>query len=104
MRTRSVAHITYNAVPMTRQRVSICIPTYNYAHYLGDAIRSACQQTYDELEVVVIDDASTDDTVALVEVLARSDARIRLVRTDRNLGLQANYTRCIELAKTDFVK
>ena len=97
-------HITYNAEPMARQRVSICIPTYNYAHYLGDAIRSACEQTYEELEIVVIDDASTDATVPLVEQLARSDGRIRLVRNQRNLGLQANYSRCIELADTDFVK
>lgn len=95
--------ITYNP-PMGTPRVSICIPTYNYAHYIGEALRSACDQTYRDIEIIVIDDASTDGTVAVVEAIARNEPRVRLVRNPRNLGLQANYNRCIELANAPLVK
>jgi hypothetical protein len=84
--------------------VSICIPSYNYARYLGEALRSACAQTYPRLEIVLIDDQSSDDSVDVAEKMAAEDPRIRVVRNARNLGLQANFNRCIELASFDLVK
>jgi glycosyltransferase involved in cell wall biosynthesis len=89
---------------MGAPRVSICIPTYNYAQYIGEALRSACEQTFRNIEIIVIDDASTDDTVSLVEAVAADEPRLRLVRNPRNLGLQANYNRCIEVAEAEYVK
>lgn len=69
--------------------VTIMIPTYNQAEFVGDAIRSALAQTYSNLEVVVGDDASTDGTGAVVATF--SDPRLRYVRNETNLGRRGNY-------------
>ena len=66
--------------------ISVCIPAFNHAPYIGAAIHSALAQGIDSLEVIVIDDASTDETAAVVEQIANSDARVRLFRNESNLG------------------
>lgn len=66
--------------------VSVIIPAYNQAHYLGDAISSALGQTYRNVEVIVVDDGSTDHTRAVVE--AFDDARLCYVYQE-NSGLSA---------------
>jgi len=62
------------------------IPTFNAARYVGQAIESACSQTRADIEILVVDDASTDDTVAVVERYAAIDPRIRLWRLESNRG------------------
>jgi hypothetical protein len=69
-----------------RRTVSIVIPAYNQGHYLGAAIESALAQTYADVEVVVVDDGSTDDTKAVATRYA--DPRIRYVY-QQNRGLAA---------------
>ena len=59
------------------ERVSICLPAYNHGAYLGAAIESALSQTWTDLEVVVSDNCSTDDTRQVVEAYAKRDARVR---------------------------
>ena len=81
--------------------VSICIPTYNRADMVGDAITSALSQTYPVLEVVVVDNASTDGTAEVVASF--SDPRLRFVRNEKNLGLFGNFNRCIELARGSLI-
>ncbi|HUK92638.1 MAG TPA: glycosyltransferase [Methanomicrobiales archaeon] len=81
--------------------VSICIPTYNRAAMVGDAIRSALSQTYPAIEVVVVDNASSDGAAEVVASLA--DPRLRFIRNDQNLGLFGNFNRCIELAKGSLI-
>jgi glycosyltransferase involved in cell wall biosynthesis len=83
--------------------VSVCIPTYNYASFLPRTIESVLAQTQRDFEVVVLDDASTDDTPAVVERFA-GDARLRFERSERNVGLFANFNRCLEVAVGEFVK
>lgn len=65
--------------------ISVVVPVFNRAHVVGDAVRSLLAQTWRELEVVVVDDGSTDDSVAVVEALA--DPRVRVVRHERNRGI-----------------
>lgn len=84
--------------------VSICIPTYNHAHFLPVAIRSALDQTERDLEVLVVDNCSDDDTAAVVSEFCRIDARVRYVRNESNLGLVGNLNRCLELAGGVYVK
>jgi len=82
--------------------VSVCIPTYNGARWLEDTIQSALQQTHDELEVLIVDDRSTDHTVEI----ARSfrDSRIRVEVNEQNLGTVHNRNRCVRLSKGSLVK
>lgn len=80
---------------MTAPLVSICIPTYNRANYITKAIDSALSQTYKNIEVIVVDNASTDNTEEIVS--SYSDPRLKYVRNSENLGLFGNFNRCIEL-------
>lgn len=80
--------------------LSIVIPAYNVAPYLGAAIDSALDQSFTDLEVIVVDDGSTDATPALLEDLfrARNDPRLRIVRQD-NSGLSAARNTGIRVAR-----
>jgi glycosyltransferase involved in cell wall biosynthesis len=82
--------------------VSVCIPTYNYAHFLPQAIGSVLAQTYSDFELIVSDNASTDDTQSVLA--SYDDPRIKRFRNDHNLGLFGNFNRCLELAACDLVK
>src|SRR5215218_167149 len=66
--------------------VSVVIPCYNQAHFLGEAIESVLCQSYQGFEVIVVDDGSQDDTAQLALAYAAEDARVRLVRQE-NRGL-----------------
>jgi glycosyltransferase involved in cell wall biosynthesis len=82
--------------------VSVCIPTYNYARFLGQAIESVLEQTFEDFELIVSDNASTDDTQDVIA--SHDDTRLRSFRNERNLGLFGNFSRCLELSRTDLVK
>lgn len=79
--------------------VSVGIPTYNRSVYLIRAVESALHQTYQNIEVVVSDNASSDDTKA--RVLALSDHRIVFVQQPRNLGMIGNFNACLQAATGD---
>lgn len=70
--------------------VSIFIPVYNSSKYVDEAIRSAQNQTYKNLEIVVSDDASTDGSAEKLKELASKDSRIKLFIQEKNLGITKN--------------
>lgn len=82
-------------------RVSVCIPTYNGAAYLADAVHSVLQQTYPDFELIISDDASLDNTVQIVSSF--QDERLRLVANPVRLGLVGNWNRCLELAGGEYI-
>ena len=82
--------------------VSVCIPTFDRGRYIEAAVSSAIAQTYERLEIIVIDDASRDDTVELVS--ACDDSRIRLERNHRRLGQNANRNRALLMARGELIK
>ncbi|MFN8595224.1 MAG: glycosyltransferase [Anaerolineae bacterium] len=82
-------------------RVSVCIPTYNRIAFLPKVIECALNQTFVDLEVLVVDNASTDETAEIVA--GYSDARVRYIRNDQNLGMVRNWNRCFELARGEYV-
>lgn len=67
-------------------RVSVILPAYNRAALVGRAIDSVLAQSMGDLELIVVDDASTDDTAAVIEGYAARDPRVRLIRSKGNLG------------------
>lgn len=85
-----------------RPLVSICIPAYESADYIGRTIASVLDQTYAELDVVVVDDASQDGTAEVVAGF--DDPRLRVFRNERNLGAVGNWNRALDLTKGDLIK
>jgi glycosyltransferase involved in cell wall biosynthesis len=72
---------------MAQPLVSVIIPAYNNAEYLGETIQSVLNQTYSNLEVMVVNDASPDNVHAVVQQF--NDARIKYIRHEKNQGLSA---------------
>ena len=81
--------------------VSVCLPTYNGAAFIEETLRSIVNQSYQDFELVVVDDGSTDATLDIVQSF--SDPRIQLHRNPERLGIPANWNRCLELAGGEFV-
>jgi glycosyltransferase involved in cell wall biosynthesis len=81
--------------------VSVCVPAFNGARYIGAAVRSVLAQTFDDFEVLVVDDGSTDGTRAVVETMR--DERVRLVGHRFHLGLVANWNCCLDLSRGRYV-
>lgn len=82
-------------------RVSVAISTWNRAHLVGRAIRSALAQTFEDFELLVVDDGSTDATP---EVLAEvSDGRLRRVRHERNYGISRTRNTALGLARGEWL-
>lgn len=74
-------------------RVSIGLPVYNGEDYLEQAIGSVLRQTFEDLELVICDNASTDRTGEICRAAAAADERVRYLRNERNLGAAPNYNR-----------
>jgi glycosyltransferase involved in cell wall biosynthesis len=89
---------------MTDFLVSICLPTFNGASYLREAIDSVLSQTHKDFELVICDDQSQDTTFEILQDYANGDSRIRLLRNESTLGPIQNYNRCVELSAGTYVK
>lgn len=87
---------------VTCPEVSVIVPLYNMADYVEAAIESALQQTGVSLEVIVVDDASTDDSVTKVQGLR--DPRVRLERLPQNAGVAAARNRGLQLASGRWIQ
>ena len=88
----------------TAAPVSICLPIYNGKDYLTECIESILQQTYRDFELLIVDDGSNDASPEIVRAYAARDERIRYHRNEHNLGLVANWNRCVELARHAWIK
>ncbi len=83
--------------------VSIVVPAYNTADRIAASVESLCGQSYENLEIVVVDDCSTDDTLSVVESLAQRDRRIRVFKTGSNSGPYVARNIGLENARGEFV-
>jgi glycosyltransferase involved in cell wall biosynthesis len=82
--------------------VCICIPTYNSSPTLSHTLDSLLVQTFAAFEILIVDNASTDDTVALAHEYARRDPRIKVLTHEENVGGEGNFSRCIDYAYGDY--
>jgi len=85
-------------------RVSVGMPVYNGAGYLSDAIESVLNQSFRSLELIICDNASTDDTERICREFLARDSRIRYHRNETNLGAAANYNLAFERARGEYFK
>lgn len=86
---------------MTTPLVSVIIPVYNVEKYVGSCLDSMISQTYSNLEIWIVDDASTDGTIE--EVSQFNDSRIQILQNKTNLGLAASVNRAILQAKGKYI-
>lgn len=84
-------------------RVTVILPAFDAERTIATALRGLCEQTHEDMEILVVDDASTDATADVAADLARSDPRIRLIRQRENRGGYAARNRALAEASGDFI-
>jgi glycosyltransferase involved in cell wall biosynthesis len=91
--------------PIALPRVSVIVTCFNYAPYVAQALDSVVAQTYQELNCVIVDDASTDDSVAVIErwLAATNDPRFRLIQNTTNRGQMASFAAGLAASDSEFV-
>jgi glycosyltransferase involved in cell wall biosynthesis len=83
--------------------IDVIVPNYQYGRYLPDCLQSVLSQDVQGLRVIVIDNASTDDSVQIVRSIAASDPRVHLVEHEVNVGHTASINEGIDLAEADYL-
>lgn len=91
-----------SAAPPRRPLVSVCIPVYNCQRHIREAVESVLSQSFQDLELVVCDDCSKDDTLSIVQ--SYTDPRIRLVANEANLGVVGNWNKAMSLGGGKYLK
>lgn len=84
-------------------KVSIIVPAYNAEEVVGKCVESILSQTLPDIEIIAVDDGSTDETRQILEKYAAKDSRIRLIKKDKNEGLSAARNSAIEIANGKYV-
>ena len=97
-------HLPDETRHMTAPKVSVLIPTYNYARYLPEAIESVLEQDFQDFELLIGDDCSTDNSAEVIARYAAKDERIRFKIHSANLGMVQNWNWCLSQARGEFIK
>lgn len=84
-------------------KVSLIIPVYNVAQYLPDCLESVLRQTLSEIEIVCINDQSTDASPAILEEFAQRDSRVHIIHNSKNMGLSATRNVGIKQARGKYI-
>lgn len=82
--------------------VSVCIPAYNNAGYIRETIDSILNQTYHNIELVVVDDNSKDNTLDVIQSV--KDSRVKVYHNEENLGMVGNWNKCLSLTSGEYIK
>ncbi|HZW68470.1 MAG TPA: glycosyltransferase family 2 protein [Pseudogracilibacillus sp.] len=83
--------------------VSVITPAYNAARFIGEAIESVLQQSYENWEMIIVDDCSTDNTVEIVQAYIEKDDRIKLYQLEQNSGSGVARNRAMDEAQGRFI-
>lgn len=83
--------------------ISVIMPCYNMASYVSDSIKSVIAQTYPHWELLIVDDASTDETVNIIKSYAQADSRIKFAIKKQNSGISDTRNQCIQMAQGQFL-
>jgi glycosyltransferase involved in cell wall biosynthesis len=88
---------------LTKPPISVVLCTYNGAKYIEAQLASIIAQTNAVAEIIVVDDVSSDDTMAVVERAAARDSRISLSQNNFNIGYTSNFESALQMAKHDYI-
>jgi len=88
--------------PATEIKLSICIPTHNRAKFIGEALESIVSQARDNVEIVVVDGASIDNTAQIVRRYQQQFSNLIYYRSERNSGVDKDMAKTIELARGEY--
>ena len=88
---------------MNNSLVSVVMCTYNGSRFVGEQIQSVIDQDYSSLELIIVDDASADNTYSILQSYAEKDGRIKLFRNEQNMGFNLNFDKACRLATGDFI-
>ena len=91
-------------VPSESPTLTIGMPVFNGADYIGSAVGSILSQSFADFELIISDNASTDDTQAIAASLAARDPRVRYRRNAENLGISANFNLLVPMARGRYFK
>lgn len=85
-------------------KVSVIMPVYNRGnHFLRNSTESVLSQSFSDFEFLILDDGSTDDSLAIIKQYAEKDQRIRILQNTQNRGIPFSTNRLLDSVKTDFV-
>jgi glycosyltransferase involved in cell wall biosynthesis len=102
--TAALAARTHRLAPIDGPLVSIGLPVYNGTKHLPRAVESLLGQSYRNLELIISDNASTDDTYELCQRYARADSRVRVFRQGSNIGVPRNWNFVVHQARGEYFK
>ena len=88
---------------MEKEKVSIIVPMYNAEKFIGKAIETVLSQTYENWEMLIMNDVSTDNSLAVVNEFAKKDDRIKVVNTEKNMGVVKGRNHLIDLARGKYI-
>lgn len=91
------------SAPTRRASVSVIVPCYNYAGYLAAAVTSALDQRDANIEVIIVDDASTDESLVVAHSLAEHDPRVRVIKHTVNQGPVGTFNDGLAVARGDYL-
>ncbi len=88
---------------MSGIRLSVCIPTYNFGRFIGETIKSIASQATEEVEIVVLDGGSTDNTTEVMDAYRHTFPLLRYYRQDFKGGIDCDMAKSVELASGEYV-
>ena len=83
--------------------ISIAMTTYNGEKFVSKQIESILKQTYQEFELIVCDDNSSDETISILEEFQAADTRVHIFKNDKNLGFKKNFEKAISLCNGEYI-
>jgi glycosyl transferase family 2 len=97
-------HPNVRDLPASRHpRVSVIIPCFNYGHFLTECVDSVLQQTAVDLDVLIVNDASSDNSAELAHELADRDSRVSVIDHERNCGLFPSINEALEKVRGEYI-
>lgn len=93
----------FKEVYMTNPKINVIVPVYNVAEFLPDCLDSLLSQNFDAMEIICVDDKSTDNSLEILEDYASKDKRIRVIKHEQNRGLGEARNSGLKVATGEYI-